>query len=417
MTFKWLPDAELDPHPRLTWFAECCCDVALSALYRIEAIYPPDYRLAPGTLVLSNHQRDADVPILGPVLCRREGLRLNWPLPFFASREDLFRPDFLSEYLHSWPRPLQRLLLKLPLAWFFRVMRVEPLRRVREFTLAEAFSELTVGDDKVCWLNDRGRYEMAANDGDFPDVRGQSPARRAWGLRRLHGQARETLGPEFRATVDTHLERFVDLLDAGRVVYLAPEGRNSRNGRFGRIRAGAWELAQRAAAPPPILPVALSYDPLQSGRLRALVHVGTALDAYSTTSRGRFDDMLELAIRRLYPLNASHLISRFLVAGSETFTTDDFSRWLGHARDELTAAGFPLDPQLARGEVCALAAKRLGWLQRKALVEPTPAGWSNRWPHDALPGWRSPSAIVRYCDNALDDHLRALAPELNLSPC
>lgn len=417
MTFRWLPDAELDAHPRLTWFIEYVFDLALSALFRIEPIYPPDYHLPPGTLVVSNHQRDIDVPIIAPVLCRRQGMRFNWPLPFLASREDLFRHDFLAEYLHAWPRPVRRVLGRISLGRFFRAMRVEPIRRVREFSLAEAFADLPHADDDRQWLNARGRYERDTQNTIDVDERNKLPERRAWGLRRLHCEARRTLAPEFRAIVDAQLQRFAGLLDAGRVVYLAPEGRNSRNGRFGRMRAGAWELVQRSAEPPPILPLALSYDALQPGRrVRAIVQVGTPLQAYAANDRGDFDSMLETQIRKLYPFNTSHLISRFLVAGPDTFTTDDFAHWLSYARDQLAAARFMLDPRLAHSDCGALAVKRLAWLRRAGLVTRADDGWNNRWPQDSAPSWRTPACIVRYCDNTLEDYRQALAPQMKLQP-
>lgn len=412
MAFDWLPDAEHDPHPRLTWFGEYCFDLVISRLYRIDSNYPPDYRLAPGTLVVSNHLRDADVPILACALCRREGVRINWPMPFFASREDLFRPDFLDEYLQGWPQPLRSLLGRLPLAWLFRIMRAEPIRRVREFTLADAFSELPKTHNLVHWLNHRGRNEIETNTPN----QDKPPEHRDWGLRRLHGQARQTLAPDFRATVAGQLQHLAELLDAGRMVYLAPEGRNSRDGRFGRIRAGVWQLVQRTASPPPILPLSLSYDALQPGRLRAVVQVGRPQQAYATTRRNDFDAALEQTIRRLYPLNMSHLTSRFLANGPATFSTNDFAEWIDNARGQLVSAELNLDHRLSHANCHDTAERRLNWLQRKHVIKKDRGGWRNHWPDEAQPGWDRPENIIRYCDNALEDHLQALAPHLSLKP-
>ena len=161
MPFKWLPDADLDPHPRLTWLVECCFDLTVLALFRKEEIVPADFRLDPGTLVVSNHQRDADVPILTTVLCRREGFYIRRPLPFYATREDIFRPGFLADFLAHWPRPLPALLGRIPLRWLFRIVRAEPMRRVREFTLVETLAALRAGGfadaAPATVLNRRGR--------------------------------------------------------------------------------------------------------------------------------------------------------------------------------------------------------------------------------------------------------------------
>ncbi len=406
MTFKWLPDAALDPHPRLTWLVECCFDWTVTALYRKEEMLPPDYRLEPGTLVVSNHARDCDIPILTTVLCRREGFHIRWPLPFYASREDVFRPHFLSSHLVTWPRPLRALLYPISLGWFFAIVRAEPMRRTREYTLAEAFADLGIDDRaaRAARLNARGRRESPRRQRNYGED--------FWGLRRLRRTTRDELAPGFRATVAAELDRFAALLDTGRVVYFAPEGSISPDGRFGRVRAGPWRVVRITATPPPILPTALSYDALGPGRLRAILRIGRPLRGYNAIDRRRFDASLKEEILKLYPVNASHLASRYLAAGPDSFTMATFARWFGQARAALAGAGLTLDPLLGRLAPEALAGERLAWLARQGLLARDGETWHNRWPNDAKPGWRKPANIVRYLDNALDDLLRTLAPEL-----
>ncbi|MGH8274327.1 MAG: lysophospholipid acyltransferase family protein [Gammaproteobacteria bacterium] len=410
MTFSWLPDAERDPHPRLTWFTECCFDWTISALFRKEEMLPPDYRLEPGTLVVSNHQRDADVPILTTMLCRREGVHIRWPLPFYASREDFMRRGFLADHLMTWPAPLRAPFWVLSLAWFFRIVRAEPMRRTDEFTLLDAFRALDIEDEnaRAAELNARGRREAQADKAQYD--------KNFWGIRRLARPARAALAPGFRATVDAQLARFAELLDAGRVVDFAPEGTISPNGRMGRIRAGVWRIVRLANRPPPILPAALSYDPLGPGRLRVIVRIGSPLRAYNAKSRREFDAWLKGEIMKLYPVTASHLASRFLAAGPERFTTTAFARWCERAVTMLAAAGCTLDPLLEHSNIQQLAEERLGWLAHKSLLAHTDTGWRNRWSRDAEAGWRRPANIVRYLDNALDDLLCGLAPGLELRP-
>ncbi|MGH8162074.1 MAG: hypothetical protein ACRESR_08035, partial [Gammaproteobacteria bacterium] len=237
-----------------------------------------------------------------------------------------------------------------------------------------------------------------------------------WGLRRLRREARSALAPGFRVTVAAEIDRFAALLDAGRVVYFAPEGSVSHDGRFGRVRAGPWRVAHAAAAPPPILPVALSYDPLGPGRLRVIVRIGRPLRGYNATDRRCFDASLKEEILKLYPVTASHLTSRFIAAGPGEFTTTAFARWLEHARKTLAAAGLTLDPLLERGHSEAFATERLAWLTSQGLLTREGENWRNRWPRDAKPNWRKPANVVRYLDNALDDLLENLAPALELRP-
>ncbi|MGH8428292.1 MAG: hypothetical protein ACRES7_09980 [Gammaproteobacteria bacterium] len=425
MTFKWLPDAEFDPRPRLAWLIECAFDLVIGAFYRKEEILPPGYRLEPGTLIVSNHQRDSDVPVLTTVVCRRKGVHIRWPLPFYAMREDLLYPGALANLLAEWPEPLPKLLGNIPLAWLFRTIRAEPMRRLREFTFGETLNALLDAGFGAAYpvtiFNDRGRREITAAIGKLPlrldeiDSRRLGKLRQSfWGLRRLRVASLRALKPEFRTTITAQLARFAALLDAGRTVYFAPEGTISGTGKFGRIRTGTRRLYRLAARPPPLLPLTLSYDPLGPGRLRVIVHVGEALRNLDSSDERIFAADLRHAILRLYAVNPSHLIAHFLTTGPVTFTTQEFAAWLHRAAAAITAAGFTLDPLLARSAPETLATERLGWLKRKKLIAREPALWRNDCPRDATPGWRKPANVVRYLANALDD----LAPELvrNLGP-
>jgi hypothetical protein len=253
MSFDWLSDAELDPHPPFTWLTACCFDLAVRAVVRNAEIIPPDFRLVPGTLVVSNHLRDCDVPVLTAALCRRRGLRMLNPLPFCAAREDLFRRGFVGDLLSTWPRPLTWLLGRVPLEGLFRILRVQPIRRIREFTLVETLSAVRAAGFANADPRDifcvRGQREIIGQLGSLParvdaiDAERLGSLRLAhWGLRRLRPSVLRALGPGFRATISGQIGRLVELISTGRVVYLAPEGVTSRNGHFGCLRAGAWEV-------------------------------------------------------------------------------------------------------------------------------------------------------------------------------
>jgi hypothetical protein len=414
MSFDWLSDAELDPHPPFTWLTACCFDLAVRAVVRNAEIIPPDFRLVPGTLVVSNHLRDCDVPVLTAALCRRRGLRMLNPLPFCAAREDLFRRGFVGDLLSTWPRPLTWLLGRVPLEGLFRILRVQPIRRIREFTLVETLSAVRAAGFANADPRDifcvRGQREIIGQLGSLParvdaiDAERLGSLRLAhWGLRRLRPSVLRALGPGFRATISGQIGRLVDLISTGRVVYLAPEGVTSRNGHFGCLRAGAWEVYRRCAKPPPVLPVALSYDPLCSGRVRAVVGVGQALPPIAADSRREFDARLRVEILRLSAVTCSHLASRFIAVGPREFTTRTFARWLAHAGSAASQAGLTLDPLLRSAPPIELARVRLAWLARRSLIARGNRGWRNRWTANVQPAWATPAAVVPYLHNALDD--------------
>ncbi|MGH8213037.1 MAG: hypothetical protein ACREPP_07420 [Rhodanobacteraceae bacterium] len=419
MAFDWLPDPEAYEHPRLSWLIECGFELTVWALYRRERLLPADFRLHAGTLIVSNHQRESDVPILATALCRRDGARILDPLPFFAMREDLLRRDALAKLLWTWPRWVARALALIPLRWFFEAIRTRPLRRLREFTLGETLEALIacgLGDAAPEMVfNKRGLREIAARRDPLPecvrDIELGSAWRTYWGLRRLRLLSFSRLTPRFDLTIEAHLECLTALLAAHRTLYIAPEGAISPDGRFGRVRAAPWEVCTRLPAPPGIRPVALSYDALAPGRLRVVVCAG-ALEAPQLRSRRDFDAELRARILKLYALTPSHLVARFLRDGPACFAAYELADWLQRGSEAARDAGLILDPLWSRRSPLELARERLGWLRRERLVERETDAWRNCWPRDASPGWDAPENIVPYLANSLEE----IAPQLLRMP-
>jgi 1-acyl-sn-glycerol-3-phosphate acyltransferase len=421
-TRKWLPDAELDAHPFSTWSLQMGLDMWIRALYQRVVLLPADFHIAPGTLIASNHQRDVDGPMLGTVLVRRRGLRFQWPLPFYATREDLFCPGILARLTVHWPRPLPALLGRIRLAWFFALGRAEPLRRVREFTLGETLRALVdagCGADACgAWLNSRGLREL--------DVRTTMPLQAAlahapsaaleswWGLRRLQAAARARIVPAFRATIDAQLAQFATRLDRGRCVYFAPEGSISMDGHFARIRAGFFRVVHTARYAPWIQPMALGYDTLAPGRSRVVVRIGQPFRADRTLDRRGFDAALRHAVLEQVSITPSHLLARFLLHHAPAFSQQDLTEWMTRGRATLRARRATLDPLLAQADVSRLANQRLRWLERKRLIVRTGATFAVTFSRDAQPGWHTPANIARYLDHNLAD----LVPDIErVLPC
>src|SRR5690348_15268515 len=422
MNFSLLPEAEYYPHPRLSWLIEMGFDLTVRSLYRVERILQPGCR--PGTLVISNHQRESDVPIVCAALVRRRGLRIVDPLPFFAMREDLLHRDALFNLLASWPRPIAKTLGKIPLGWLFKGVRTMPMRRLREFTLGDTLEALVaagLGDEAPrVVLNARGQREVVARMQDLPehvheivrDAMGKA-WRTRWGLRRLRLSVLRRIAPDFRRTVNAQLDSFAALLDSGHSLYMAPEGTISLTGHFGRVRAGPWRVSRRRASPPLIMPVGLSYDALGPGRLRVVAHGGAPLRNPDLDNRCRFDAQLRDILLALCVLTPSHLLAWYLRHGPQRFTTAQLAAWLERSRDAAHAAGVGLDPIWKRTSGLLIARERARWLRRKRLLDGQGGEtWRNLWSRDSAPGWHAPEATVSYFVNSLTDFAPDFAQSL-----
>jgi 1-acyl-sn-glycerol-3-phosphate acyltransferase len=416
-----LPTATDDAHPVGNWLLQMGFDLWIRICYDREVVIPENFALAPGSLIASNHQRDVDGPMLGIVLAQRHGLHFASAPPFYATREDLFRPGILARLTVHWPRPLSALLGHISLAWFFPLGRTEPMRRVREFSLGETLHALVdagMGDaDCGTLLNARGQRELGVRHATLADcIDHANPVilEQWWGLRRLKVCALEAIAPAFRATVDAQLAGFAQRLDRGDCVYFSPEGTISMDGHCCRTREGFFRLVHLAAKQPWIQPMALGYDTLGPGRSRVVVRIGERFRADTALDRRAFDAALRRSVLQLVPITPSHLLARWLLHGPRAFTRDELAGWITRCCTTLRVAHPSMDPLFARKGVTGIAHARLRWLEHKNLVARRGEGFENTCPRDAPPGWRTHAGIARYLDN----HLTDLVPGVDrVLPC
>jgi len=415
---------EIDHQPRRSRAVACLFDCAMHGLFQRDSTLPRDFAPSPGTLLVSNHQRDADVPVLASAVCQRRGFGFRNALPFFAAREDIYARHFLPMLLQDagWPAPLVSAAGRMPIGGLLHLLRARSLRRVREFTLQEALTALCdagLGEQTPArWLRPQTLHALRAAHIEVPAtlaalaaMRLGPPGRQPWGLRRLQPAAVARIAGRFRSTIDAQLDTLAQLLDGGHVVYLAPEGRVSPDGRMQRPRAAAHLLCKRTQSPLRLQPLAVSYDPFVGGRLRAVVHAGQAQKPPDGSDRRTFDRQLQCAILALIPVTPSHLLAHWLVAGPAEFRAAQCTAWLTAATAALAQAGVVLDPALTRHAAATVTHARLRWLTRRGLLRRHGERYRNCWPRDSAAGWHAPAPCVRYMANALADVV-ALQPAL-----
>lgn len=337
-------------------FSELLC-----APFRVEVHGAEHLRHAPGALVLSNHRRDSDGPILARVLMQRQRWRLGGVAPYFVGREDMFRKGFLDAYLDTWPQAVRALFARLSVGPLLHVLRVRPIRRIPEYTMSELLADAyaVLGDvplpEVLCrdWSERFARHAGIGSDrlsvGQALTVSGTLLHQRH-AFRRLRREALRTLMPFERGVIAAHLQHFVELVEAGETLLLEPEGRVSPDGRFHRTRQAVHHLLNVPARRPHVLPVAVSYDFMRPGRSRVLVRVGPPRHDLNGLSRRATDSAVRRAVLEHWTITLSHLAARYLRDRGDRRLTrenrEDFARFVAGMTERCQTLGVAIDPGL-----------------------------------------------------------------------
>ena len=396
-------------------------DKIVRGLFRIEESGLPE-RIPHPCLIVANHRRDADIPVLGVFLGRARGREISGVLPHFVAREDLFEPGFLWHYWRSPWLALPRLISPaIPLPRILRVFKAHPIHRIPEQSLAIVLNDVRryLGDRRLDRVINRfwsARLAAAGVDMSQPiswllkrERSFDSLVGGGWGHRRLNIETFREFKWVERARINAHLGVFERALEAGEAVMVAPEGANSPDGHFQRPRAGPWRLASGASPDLPVLPVGLAYDPSVSGRrMRVFVHAGPPLRAGDYADRRSFDDAVSRDILRATTLTGSHLAAHWVLrtGAGEELAPESFERFASELGSALSQAGLRVAPDA--GE---MAVQRLRWFGRAGLVNRHPRGSERSTLQEPVPGWESRAALAAYLRNELAS-AAALVPDV-----
>ncbi len=335
---------------------------ACRAKYRVEAEGLANYTCSPATVVVFNHRRDADAPIIANLLFKRHPtLGLERPLAFMG-REDMFRTGFLTRYLEAWPWPLRALFSPLNLRSVLRLLRIYPMRRIAERSLGEVLetvlavvgdvpleqvlkSEWTQAFERIAGVERQALTVRYALRNRFRALLWQSH-----GLTKLSPRAFRAIETHERAVIEGQLRFFVDILNQGGTVVMAPEGAVSEDGRLARFRTGLHVLLARSHAPVRVLPVGITYDFTTSGRQRVFVNVGSEILGLEELKPRQMSLRVTQALLQQVTITASQLASVLLTAKRSSADAYVSAEELGaHVAAEAgrwREAGLHVDPRL-----------------------------------------------------------------------
>lgn len=316
-----------------------------NAAFDVQVLGERRFVLERGTLILSTHRRESDVPVIcpplyyGAAMWRNRGRTMS-----FAARDDMFLPGFFAGFPPGLSPRARRVLNPVSVGRFLPRVRVHPLSsasvaRASEVVRALPESSLTevLPGEAVAALAARAAERQLPSpvhgrdvlSGDYVDVlwtavtRDDVPALDDFWARRAARAA-----GDFR--------RLVEIVREGGILVVFPEGRPSPDGEIGPLRRGLSALVRRSQ-PSSVFPVGIAYDPLVRGRMRVLVAVGPRLDVPA----GDVEKELLALLKRQTPLSVGQYVAHELLAGREP--TDSGLREAG---EEAMGEERPLDPDL-----------------------------------------------------------------------
>jgi hypothetical protein len=353
------------------------------AAFRVEDIHGERYRPRPGLMLASSHRAESDVPLICPSLYRegrylrdRQSARVH-----FAARDDMFERGFFAGFPPGLPRAARRLLYPLRAGAVLPLVRVFPvpypsaavLRLGR--ALSELPSETPLGDILPPEILDAFAARALASGAAPPSVaenalRGDY-ADLLWRYCTPEELSDTVFAASWRRRADEGaqaLRRIVELIRSGKVLLLFPEGRPSPDGTIGPIRKGLGTLARRGR-PDTILPIAVAYDSLTTGRARAYVAFGREL---GVPTDGVEDAVLS-ALRQTTPLTCGQVVAHQLVAaateGRERVETPALVSALAEAVETARADGRPVERALlAEGTRRGRLSEALAWARRSEIA-------------------------------------------------
>ncbi len=337
-------------------------DLLLRALYQVQIRGREHFTRSPSTIIVSNHRRDSDGPIIASALVNRCGFDFKGVQPFIVAREDLFRKGFLWEYLTTWPPWMREFLSPINLQKVMHRLQVYPMRRIPERNLGETLADVAdfLGDLPLAqvlkprWVE---QFKSLSPPTCRPTLSVKQVLARRFrrllsvrrGLFKLTLPCFLALKPYERQMIDDQLKHFTDILESGRILQFEPEGTTSPNGSFQRFRGGLHLLLSRTRAPVRVLPIGLTYDFMTTGRQTIFLNMGPELTDLQALSRKQVDQKVSTAILNEHTITTSHLASQFLATvrrRGHFFTFAELLDHVGRAAERCVADGIYVDPRL-----------------------------------------------------------------------
>ena len=324
-----------------------------------------NYSKTPSSLVVANHKRDLDSVLIATILYFDEGfLNPSKPVSFMGD-ENLFQPGFLGNWIKG-PKILKKALQPISLNYILQKLNAYPIGKLdfHSVPVHEALRIIKENDDdhKLKDIIKEDALESLFGDSSFGDTGmtiseffdSEGYPRKKIDSRNFKSDFRKAVKKTKLGAVKEQLNRFVQVLNEGAILYITPEGTLSKNGMLGPLKDSLLILIDEADPDIVVVPTNITYDFMKPGKTRIFVHLGEEITGLEELNRKERSQKLRRAILRLTTINLSQLASYRLLEAEEAGRTrvepDELLDRINEDLDKFSRNGFNLDDQLSDPE-------------------------------------------------------------------
>lgn len=361
--FIWLLRLRRDlRHWYRNWIAWVMHVTTHTVFKEVEVNGKENFSYQPSTVIVCAHKRDLDIPVVVPSLYyhQRPGHLKDLKNLYFPARDDLYERGFLTVYF-PWLNALRFLIKRISVAGNFRAVQACPVKLPDEQTVNQLLNEtlrlegnLRLQEALTPEWSDRLMGELPSNSPlCLTDAIQLAPltALAQYATPRMFA---EPLASKIRerhhCTIMTQLRHLTRILDKGGSLFIAPEGRVTPDGRFGKMRAAFTRIVQQAYVDVRMLPINLTYDFMDTERAKVIVNIGPEVPSLKKFSKVELGQLVKQEIGKLGTVTMSGLASKRLIeaceAGSERIRYCQLRDDVWQELEQLREAGLFYDRRL-----------------------------------------------------------------------
>jgi 1-acyl-sn-glycerol-3-phosphate acyltransferase len=367
--------------------------IGIRSTCRVEVTGLNNYSGSPSTLVVSNHKRDLDMLVIAPTLHFGDRFPRPFVRPYFAARDDEFAPGFLATY-YKLPEWINRLLFyKLNISPVMRAFRAYPMRQAHPASTNQALREvlemtgnLELGRiTQESWLQTSAdSLSMPINElrsitiKDFLTWRYLKVLSRKADPIMLEGSFCRRMRLVQGRAIRKQLDYFARLLNQGEILFLAPEGELSPDGRLCPIRGSLYRLINMSKNPVKILPMNISYDFMTTSKIKAFLNIGPEIPYTKEMPKTELEPLVKDSLIKLTTVTMSQIGSYFLyqesTRGTDILIEASWREQLAIFLQKIVEAGIKVDKALLEEKsLCRTFKNFLGYcLQKGQLISISP---------------------------------------------